>query len=174
MRLSRPPALLKRLDISSRQRRSFSLSHSTHFRGGALHVVCKLRCRFAHQQFSTLNTDKLMTAEMDHVSKVPTRSKENAASSNSAGPVVRNIMPNVQASLEAMNPVDLYRDHISEALEPITGVPATEIKSKLQWTQTQDKGDLMLPVPALRIKGKPIEQANEWTEKVCTLSMKRI
>ena len=44
---------------------------------------------------------------------------------------------------------------------------ALEISSRLQWTQTQDKGDLMLPVPALRIKGKkPDELATEWAQKV--------
>ena len=74
----------------------------------------------------------------------------------------------LKASFDALNPVDIYRNHIGEALAPIVGVSATEISSKIQWTQTQDKGDLMLPVPALRIKGKkPNELAAEWAEKVC-------
>ena len=74
---------------------------------------------------------------------------------------------NGQTSLDASNPVDLYRQHIAETLAPITGVPASEVSSKLQWTLTQDKGDLTLAVPALRIKGKkPNEQAKEWGEKV--------
>lgn len=72
-----------------------------------------------------------------------------------------------KASFDALNPVDTYREHIAEALAPIVGTAATEISSKIQWTQTQDKGDLMLPVPALRIKGKkPNELAAEWAEKV--------
>jgi arginyl-tRNA synthetase len=72
---------------------------------------------------------------------------------------------NVVASFDAPNPFDVYRKHIGECLAPIVGVPAEEISSKLQWTQTFDKGDLMLPVPALRIKGKPADQATEWASK---------
>lgn len=53
-----------------------------------------------------------------------------------------------------LNQVDIYRSHIAEKLAPIAGVPANIVYNALQWTQTLDKGDLMLPVPALRIKGK--------------------
>ncbi len=64
------------------------------------------------------------------------------------------------------NPVDLYRHSISESLAPITGKPASEIFERLAWTQTFDKGDLGLPVPALRIQGKkPGELATEFAEK---------
>ena len=64
------------------------------------------------------------------------------------------------------NPVDLYRHSISEALAPITGKPANEILERLAWTQTFDKGDLGLPVPALRIQGKkPGELATELAAK---------
>ncbi|KAI9741052.1 MAG: hypothetical protein M1834_002763 [Cirrosporium novae-zelandiae] len=71
--------------------------------------------------------------------------------------------PNCYPSL---NPVDRYRAHISEALGAITGVDAKTIYPKLLWTQTFDKGDLMLPVPALGVKGKkPTDLAKEWAEK---------
>lgn len=74
---------------------------------------------------------------------------------------------NVQASFTAINPVDVYRAHISKELASLTGLKATEIYPRLQWTQTLDKGDLVLPVPALRIKGKkPNELAAELVEKV--------
>ena len=64
------------------------------------------------------------------------------------------------------NPVDIYRHSISESLAPITGKPANEIYERLAWTQTFDKGDLGLPVPALRIQGKkPGELAIEFGEK---------
>lgn len=63
------------------------------------------------------------------------------------------------------NPVDLYREKISQALAPITGKTAQEIHEKLAWTQTFDKGDLGLAVPSLRIPGKPTEQALEWSER---------
>lgn len=75
-------------------------------------------------------------------------------------------------SYPSLNPVDIYREHIAEQLAFITGIEAPEIFTKLQWTQTQDKGDLMLPVPALRIKGKkPNELATEWAEKVGTTTI---
>ena len=49
---------------------------------------------------------------------------------------------------------------------------APEISSRLQWTQTQDKGDLMLPVPALRVKGRKADElAREWAEKVWGLAV---
>jgi len=69
-------------------------------------------------------------------------------------------------SYPSLNPIDVYREHIAEHLASITGVEAPEVYTKLQWTQTQDKGDLMLPVPSLRIKGKkPNELATEWAGK---------
>ncbi len=69
-------------------------------------------------------------------------------------------------SYPGLNPVDVYREHIAEHLASIAGVEASDAYTKLQWPQTQDKGDLMLAVPALRIKGKkPNDLATEWAEK---------
>ena len=66
-----------------------------------------------------------------------------------------------------LNPVDVYRSHLTSLLAPLTGVDPKIIYPALQWTQTFDKGDLVLPVPALRIKGKkPQELATEWADKV--------
>lgn len=66
-----------------------------------------------------------------------------------------------------VNPVDIYRTHIATLLAKVTGVDAAIIYPVLQWTLTLDKGDLILPVPALRIKGKkPQELAAEWIENV--------
>ena len=63
------------------------------------------------------------------------------------------------------NPVDIYRQHISDKLASITGKSSSEICERLAWTQTFEKGDLALPVPALRIQGKrPGEQAIEFAE----------
>lgn len=71
-----------------------------------------------------------------------------------------------QAASAHNNPVDLYRHSISESLAPITGKPTSEIFERLAWTQTFEKGDLGLPVPALRIQGKkPGELATEFAEK---------
>lgn len=69
-----------------------------------------------------------------------------------------------------INPVDVYRAHLTEILTEVTGVDAAIIYPSLQWTQTLEKGDLVLPVPALRVKGKkPPELAAEWVEKVCSI-----
>lgn len=64
------------------------------------------------------------------------------------------------------NPVDLYRQNISQALAPITGKPEEEVYDRLAWTQTLDKGDLGLAIPSLRVKGKkPDELGAEWVER---------
>ncbi|KAI9723290.1 MAG: hypothetical protein M1812_001173 [Candelaria pacifica] len=71
--------------------------------------------------------------------------------------------PNAHPTLNA---VDIYRSHLAELLGSITGVDAARFYPALSWTQTLDKGDLVLPVPALRVKGKkPNELAAEWADK---------
>ncbi|OCT48326.1 Arginine--tRNA ligase, cytoplasmic [Cladophialophora carrionii] len=63
------------------------------------------------------------------------------------------------------NPMDFYRQYIAEQLSPIVNRPEKELIPLLQWTTTQDKGDLVLAVPALRVKGKPPQdQAKEIVE----------
>ncbi|KAK1991646.1 arginyl-tRNA synthetase [Colletotrichum falcatum] len=65
-----------------------------------------------------------------------------------------------------VNPVDIYRSHITSLLHDVTGVDKTIVYNALQWTQSLDKGDLVLAVPALRIKGKkPAELTAEWLDK---------
>ena len=67
-----------------------------------------------------------------------------------------------------VNPVDVYRAHLTSLLAEVTGVDSAIIYPALQWTQKLELGDLVLPVPALRVKGKkPQELAAEWIEKVC-------
>lgn len=63
-----------------------------------------------------------------------------------------------------MNPIDIYRHEISTLLAPLAEKPASEIRDRLAWTATFDKGDLGLPVPALRIPGKkPADLARDWS-----------
>ncbi|KAH6668698.1 putative Arginyl-tRNA synthetase, cytoplasmic [Halenospora varia] len=65
-----------------------------------------------------------------------------------------------------INTVDIYRAHLTSILAEVTGVDAKIIYPALQWTQTLEKGDLVLPIPALRVKGKkPDALAAEWVEK---------
>jgi arginyl-tRNA synthetase len=66
-----------------------------------------------------------------------------------------------------LNPFDFYRAHLSNVLAEITGVDHKIIYPALSWTQSLEKGDLILAAPALRIKGqKPDELAKQWAEKV--------
>ena len=70
-----------------------------------------------------------------------------------------------------LNPVDIYRSHVAELLAPLTGVDSKIIYGALQWPQTLAMGDLVLAVPALRLKGKkPNELAQELGEKVIVLA----
>lgn len=73
-------------------------------------------------------------------------------------------------SLEQMaaskNPFDFYRQYLADILAPIVERKAEEIIPLLQWTTTLEKGDLTLPVPALRVKGKkPQDFAEEIVAK---------
>lgn len=66
---------------------------------------------------------------------------------------------------KAKNPVDFYRQYIAERLAPVVNRPEQDLIPLLQWTTSLDKGDLMLPVAALRVKGKsPPDQAKEIVE----------
>ncbi|KAI9887150.1 MAG: hypothetical protein M1823_001057 [Watsoniomyces obsoletus] len=65
-----------------------------------------------------------------------------------------------------LNPIDIYRSHITDQLAEITETDPQIIYPVLQWPPSLDKGDLVLAVPALRIKGKkPAELATELAEK---------
>ncbi|EKG15086.1 Arginyl-tRNA synthetase class Ic [Macrophomina phaseolina MS6] len=65
-----------------------------------------------------------------------------------------------------LNPFDIYRSHITELLAQASGVDQKIIYPTIQWTQSLDKGDLTMAVPALRIKGKkPDELAKEIADK---------
>lgn len=65
------------------------------------------------------------------------------------------------------NPLDIYRAHLASTLSDVTGVAAGNIYPCLQWTQSLAKGDMVLPVPALRAKGgKPTDLAQAWAKEV--------
>jgi hypothetical protein len=66
-----------------------------------------------------------------------------------------------------VNPQDIYRAHITSIVHKITGVDTTIIYNALQWTLSQDKGDMVIAIPALRVKGaKPAELGEQWLAKV--------
>ncbi|KAK2609020.1 arginyl-tRNA synthetase [Conoideocrella luteorostrata] len=65
-----------------------------------------------------------------------------------------------------INPLDLYRVHLSDVLSKISGVDTSIIYPVVMWTQGLDKGDFVVAVPALRLKGKkPDLLAQEWAGK---------
>ncbi|EON65602.1 arginyl-tRNA synthetase [Coniosporium apollinis CBS 100218] len=75
-------------------------------------------------------------------------------------------VPKAPNTYPELNPFDLYRSHLATLLAPLSGQDASVIYPALQYTNTLDKGDLVLPVPALRIKGKkPDQLAKELGEK---------
>jgi arginyl-tRNA synthetase len=76
--------------------------------------------------------------------------------------------PDVPDCFPARNPIDVYRIHLANALSEVTGVQPKAIFPLLQRTATLDKGDLVLAVPALRIKGeKPDVLTSRWADQVC-------
>lgn len=78
-----------------------------------------------------------------------------------------NIRDNFPTCYPETNPVDVYRAHLTNVLEKVTGVDPKIIYNAIQWTQGLDKGDLIVAAPALRVKGKkPDELVKEWEEKV--------
>lgn len=63
---------------------------------------------------------------------------------------------------DTYNPIDFYRLHIAEQLSPIVNKPVEDLVKIISTAQTLDKGDLLLPVAALREKGvKPPDRAAE-------------
>ncbi|KAH3899254.1 Arginine--tRNA ligase, cytoplasmic [Saccharomycodes ludwigii] len=65
-----------------------------------------------------------------------------------------------------VNVVDLMRDYITQELHKISGIDVSLIFPALEWTNTLSRGDLLIPVPRLRVKGKnPKDLAVEWAEK---------
>lgn len=66
-----------------------------------------------------------------------------------------------------INPLDFYRAHVSNVLAGISGVDSQIIYPAINWTTGLDKGDFVLAVPALRLKGqKPDALAIKWAEEV--------
>lgn len=64
------------------------------------------------------------------------------------------------------NPFDIFRSYITKELARVSGVAEDLIYPALEWTNTSDRGDLVIPIPRLRVKGaKPDVLAAEWAGK---------
>ncbi|CCK69624.1 arginine--tRNA ligase KNAG_0C05260 [Huiozyma naganishii CBS 8797] len=75
-------------------------------------------------------------------------------------------VPALEGSFPDYNVVDVMRNYIATELSKISGVDSSLIFPALEWTNTMDRGDLLIPIPRLRIKGaNPKELAVEWAEK---------
>ncbi|AGO14255.1 AaceriAFL206Cp [[Ashbya] aceris (nom. inval.)] len=69
----------------------------------------------------------------------------------------------MEGSHPEANVVDLIRNYITDELSRISGVAGPLIYEALEWTNTLERGDLLIPVPRLRIKGSnPKDLAAEW------------
>lgn len=96
----------------------------------------------------------------------------NAPSIDSLQANLRNLgisedLPVFPDSNPTTNPVDVFRCYIAATLAPITGVDINLVYPALEWTQSIEKGDMILAVPRLRVKGKkPNELAEEWAAAV--------
>ena len=76
-------------------------------------------------------------------------------------------VPSFPNAFPTHNPVDIYRAHLASVIAPIANVAPEIVYPALQWPPTLDKGDLTLPVPALRLKNKkPDELAKQLAENV--------
>ncbi|ONH65023.1 Arginine--tRNA ligase, cytoplasmic [Cyberlindnera fabianii] len=73
--------------------------------------------------------------------------------------------PSFEGSFPEYNTVDLLRNYITNELAKISGVDTKLIFPALEWTNTPDRGDLLIPIPRLRLKGNPKEFAEEWASK---------
>jgi arginyl-tRNA synthetase len=73
------------------------------------------------------------------------------------------------AAYPQSNPLDLWRAHIANVLSKISGVSSDIVYRAVSWTTSLDKGDFILAVPALRIKGGSApDRAAEWAAQVRT------
>lgn len=80
---------------------------------------------------------------------------------------VNKPLPIYERSFPSLNPIDIFRSSITEELARITQLDSTQLYPALEWANTLDKGDLLLAVPRLRLKGvKPEEKASEWAAQV--------
>ncbi|CEP62333.1 arginine--tRNA ligase LALA0_S05e03268g [Lachancea lanzarotensis] len=111
--------------------------------------LCSVSVAF-HPRFSPLNTREMSVLSItSQLQKMSVKEPEP-----------------LEGSFPEQNVVDLMRNYVSAELSKVSGVSADLIYPALEWTNTLDRGDLLIPVPRLRIKGaNPKELAAVWAEK---------
>lgn len=83
--------------------------------------------------------------------------------SNELGKLGLNNPTTIEGSYPNHNVLDLLRNYITDELHQISNVDKSIIFESLDIPTTLDKGDLIIPVPRLRLKGiNPKNKAAEW------------
>ncbi|CAI5757643.1 unnamed protein product [Candida verbasci] len=71
----------------------------------------------------------------------------------------------IEGSNPQYNVIDVFRNYITEELHKITQVEKPIIFDSLDTPKVLDQGDLLLPIPKLRLKGiNPQQKSKEWSE----------
>ena len=143
------------------------------YRGISSLLCRRLHCnsflaRRIHDRSSSLNSSKLRNSAYTGA-RIPTMASEAARPHGSSleKPDLNEASQQFPDCYPERNPIDVYRAHLAIVLSKVTGVDARTIYPTIAWTQTLDKGDLVLAVPALRIKGqKPNDLAAKWVDEV--------
>lgn len=127
--------------------------------------------RYNHQQATTKAGESIPAANtFEKMNGFPTPPSIESLQEQLSSLGVSDSLPVFPYSNPTTNPVDIFRCYISETLAGISGVDSKLIYDALEWTQSFEKGDLILAIPRLRLKGqKPDVIAKEWAEKVGTL-----
>ncbi|KAG7695718.1 hypothetical protein KL930_003715 [Ogataea haglerorum] len=73
--------------------------------------------------------------------------------------------PAIQGSFPDYNTVDLCRNYIANQLSELTGVDASIAYQSLEWSLVLENGDLIVPLPRLRLKGDLVALAKELADK---------
>lgn len=73
--------------------------------------------------------------------------------------------PSVENSYPEHNTLDLLKNYITDELHKLSAVDKAIIFESLDVPSTLDKGDLLIPIPRLRLKGiNPKDKATEWSK----------
>ncbi|GAO48817.1 arginyl-tRNA synthetase [Saitoella complicata NRRL Y-17804] len=84
---------------------------------------------------------------------------------------IKDEIKSFEGSNPTGNPFDIFRSYIATELATVSEIPAETIYSCLETTSKVGNGDLILPVPRLRLKAKPADLAAQWAEKFPTSSL---
>ncbi|OLL26307.1 Arginine--tRNA ligase, cytoplasmic [Neolecta irregularis DAH-3] len=79
--------------------------------------------------------------------------------------ITEKIKPFSDCNLEG-NPIDIFKSYIADQLSQISGSDPNTILDALETPLKPENGDLIIPIPKLKLKGNPNNFATQWSEKV--------